>query len=142
MCFVSKNVKRTMWSTPSTCCILCLSRKIKKNLVLTFKQFRSNTKLHYLSFMRDKQGIKNKIKKEEENEPCLSLSEILVSSIESRKLILSSVSGSLPWRFGIGSFGDEIRTDFQVDPDTDPDLDPEVEEIGGNEIGGLGDRSW
>jgi len=26
----------------------------KNNLVLTFKQFRSNTKLHYLRFMRDK----------------------------------------------------------------------------------------
>ena len=34
--------------------------KFKKNLVLTFKQFRSNTKLHYLRFMRDKQGIKKK----------------------------------------------------------------------------------
>ncbi len=37
--------------------------KFKKNLVLTFKQFRSNTKLHYLRFMRDKQGNKKKKKK-------------------------------------------------------------------------------
>ena len=37
--------------------------KFKKNLVLTFKQFRSNTKLHYLRFMRDKQGKKKKKKK-------------------------------------------------------------------------------
>ena len=32
----------------------------KKNLVLTFKQFRLNTKLHYLRFMRDKQEKKRK----------------------------------------------------------------------------------
>jgi hypothetical protein len=37
--------------------------KFKKNLVLTFKQFRSNTKLQYLRFMRDKQGRKKKKKK-------------------------------------------------------------------------------
>jgi hypothetical protein len=37
--------------------------KFKNNLVLTYKQFRSNTKLHYLRFMRDKQGKKKKKKK-------------------------------------------------------------------------------
>ncbi len=37
--------------------------KFKNNLVLTFKQFRSNTRLHYLRFMRDKQGRKEKKKK-------------------------------------------------------------------------------
>jgi hypothetical protein len=40
--------------------------KFKNNLVLTFKQFRSNTKLHYLRFMRDKQGRK-KIKNNNNN---------------------------------------------------------------------------
>ena len=35
--------------------------KFKNNLVLTFKQFRSNTKLHYLRFMRDKQGKKKNV---------------------------------------------------------------------------------
>ncbi len=39
--------------------------KFKKQLVLTFKQFRSNTKLHYLRFMKDKQSTVEKSVKTE-----------------------------------------------------------------------------
>jgi hypothetical protein len=48
--------------------------------------------------------------------------------MESRKTILSSVSGRRDPEFGTGSFGDAVRN--------------VSEEMGGKGAGGLGERSW